>query len=572
MKINYKYLLTSLAVIVFACGDKDVDPSPEYIEGDFLKSYTIPAFADDGSAISFTITNPLDCKVTSNQDWCTVDVEKSDKGLLVELNLEHNTNTEERLAEVTISSVENSLKQTISVKQEAMERLVLNGLDRDINPLGETRKINVTGDGTWKLISDVEWLSFNPASGSGNCEVDMIVSSNEDGIVRKANVMLKGEPVPADNELSCEVIQTEPWGTDVRVGNPDIRFDVTKLDAKYPQMQEWQKAGKTDGIPFLQDQLVKVDKVFEAGATCEEIKGYLNNVKYKKQVILLKNGTYTFNSSVRIYSNATLIGESKEGVIIKLQDKGNISMYNGSNMGLRNLTIIGDYGLAVPDSASYTNTMNQEELLAFRTVDMSAASESFVDNVKILNSISHPIFVAGSAGAQKNAYHNTLRDLEIDGAYNKDGGRGYFHMGGDHNLITGCKISHIRHVTFQDESSKYNVFYKNELRQEVSFHNNDGGNNLIEHNRIKLPDFMSDHGFCSIMGPWSVQHKVGGLNFIYRNRCLEEKTGRKPWSDNKLYMGPHWVKPTGEQLYEQFHTMEDYPNPNGGTLYPVVLK
>lgn len=152
MKINYKYLLTSLAVIVFACGDKDVDPSPEYIEGDFLKSYTIPAFADDGSAISFTITNPLDCKVTSNQDWCTVDVEKSDKGLLVELNLEHNTNTEERLAEVTISSVENSLKQTISVKQEAMERLVLNGLDRDINPLGETRKNQC--DRRWYLEID----------------------------------------------------------------------------------------------------------------------------------------------------------------------------------------------------------------------------------------------------------------------------------------------------------------------------------------------------------------------------------------------------------------------------------
>lgn len=51
--------------------------------------------------------------------------------------------------------------------------------------------------------------------------------------------------------------------------------------------------------------------------------------------------------------------------------------------------------------------------------------------------------------------HNTIRGTEIGGAS---------------NLITGCKVTHLRHISMQGERSKYNVVFDNDFRQEVSFH------------------------------------------------------------------------------------------------------
>ena len=122
----------------------------------------------------------------------------------------------------------------------------------------------------------------------------------------------------------------------------------------------------------------------------------------------------------------------------------------------------------------------------------------------------------------------------------------------------------------QDPTSAYNVFYKNDVHQEFSFHVNDGGNNLVERNNITLPKYMSK-SYCAIMGPWSSQHQVGGKNFIYRNKCLElNRDNNKPWSDEELYIGPWEVKPS--DVYNNFRVTEGYPKPEGRTLYPVILK
>lgn len=351
----------------------------------------------------------------------------------------------------------------------------------------------------------------------------------------------------------------------IQVGDPDLKFDPSKFDPNYPQMRIWMEAGVTNGIPHLEEQLKTVAKVFDEGTTDEELKAYFESpeVKYKPVVVLLKNGEYTFSErTVRIYSQATLIGESRDGVVIHVSGKSGISLYNGKSIGLRNLTLEGKWSDTPPDPEEAFSE-GLPGMGDHRMINMARCENSFVDNVRILNSASHPIWVSGK--------NNTLRNLDIDGAHCKGGGcQGYFFIDGQRNLITGCKVTRLRHISFQNPSSKENVFYNNDVRQEVSFHTDDGGDNLIENNRITIPRYMK--AYNAIMGPWSTQHKVGGKNFIYNNTCEEENNRKRPWSDSKLYIGPFFVSNKNDrERYDNFVPVKT-PLPNGGTLYPVMLE
>lgn len=384
---------------------------------------------------------------------------------------------------------------------------------------------------------------------------------------------LSGTPespsLPAD-PVGDDPWADDPWETPRRVGDPGLRFDMERVDMFYAKyIDEWRTAGVEDGIPFLSEQLEKVDKTFGPGTAVAEIAGYLE--RNKGHIVLLKNGEYTFDSNVRIYDNSVLIGESRDGVVIRMCGEASaaLNLYNAKNAGVRNLTLIGDWATEEPDPTDMSETLEGKG--SWKSVNLSGmTSGCYVDNVRIVNSASHPIWMSGS--------HNTIRDVEIDGAYCKGGGaQGYFFIDGDHQLITGCKVTHIRHVTMQNPTSKWNVFYKNDMHQEFSFHVNDGGCNLIEYNKITIPPALQ--GYTAIMGPWSVQHEVGGTNFIYRNICKEENHpddygfSTTPWSDGKLYLGPHEVVGARqwERLYNNFRPDEKWPAPSGKTLYPVIL-
>ena len=577
MKNILKYALMSLAMMIYACSDNDKETYPGFvdaIDSDALNTYVVAAVVPENPAVTFTITNPLDCKVESDQTWCDVHVTNNEEEMLVTLSVESNMEGEERLAKVTLSSPHIKKNVRIEIKQEASNLMELRGLVEDIKPEGEIQTITVMAGGEWKLSSDVDWITFDKSEGRGMTEVNMNVLPNDDGIIRVASIKLESKVVQKSEGLTYEILQCEPWETQVRIGDPGMQFDRSKMDARYPQMQEWMKAGVKDGIPPLEEHLSNPTKIFTSDTPFEDILNYMNGSdKYGKRIILLKNGEYVFNkNTVRCYHNDILVGESRDGVVIKLQgDCVGISLYNANNAGIRNLTIMGDYVDYEPDPSNFQNVLYRPDGKLFdrtRTIDMGSSCNCFVDNVKIINSASHSIWLADRNG--ETAGNNTIRDVEIDGAYNKDGGQGYLFVNGSYNLITGCKVTRIRHISFQANQCQYNVFYKNDVRQEVTFHDSDLGDNLIEYNKIILPETLPER-YVAIMGPWSIQHQVGGKNFIYRNRCLEMNNNNKtPWSDNELYIGPWEVKPS--DLYMQFRITDNYPKPVGRTFYPIVLK
>ena len=92
------------------------------------------------------------------------------------------------------------------------------------------------------------------------------------------------------------------------------------------------EGGCEGGIPSLEEIMNDREvKVFESGTSVDDIVAYTNEGnKYRNRVIYLKNGEYIFNKSVRMYSGCTIVGESRDGVVIKIKDNGNISLYNAN--------------------------------------------------------------------------------------------------------------------------------------------------------------------------------------------------------------------------------------------------
>lgn len=570
------FFCVTILFLLLACDDNSAileSNLPESYTTDALAKYEVPSEPGSDFSIDFTVEVPDDCKIESNQEWCRVISNTDDKGIHISLKIEDNVGSTDRTAKVTISSPKIKGNYVVEIRQMGL-LLEIGNLEKELAPEGKEYALQVSSNSKWTLETDVDWIELNVTSGEATASeptvVKAVVKSNDTGIVRSANVTLRSV---AGKELVYTLTQCEPWKTEVRVGDAGLQFDESRFDTNYPlysQMQAWKTAGKAGGIPSLENVLNTVSKTFEPGTSIDEIKAYLDGSdKYAKRTIFLKNGEYIVTKPMRLYSNDVLIGESKEGVILKMSGNGQVSLYNGNNVGLRNVTIKGQWADGEPDPTLFEETLSDASKATHKTIDMCGTKNSYVDNVAIINAASHPIVIG--ATSQGTGNHNTIRDVVIDGAYNKAGGyQGYFHIGGAYNLITGCKVTRIRHISFQDPVSEYNVFYKNDVTQEISFHNNDGGNNLVEYNKITTPVTLHD-GYCSIMGPWSVQHQVGGKNFIYRNKCLELNQGGKvPWSDDELYIGPWEVKPA--DLYTQFRAQDEYPKPTGGTLYPVILK
>lgn len=362
-----------------------------------------------------------------------------------------------------------------------------------------------------------------------------------------------------------------------RAGDPDVEFDKSKFDADYPQIREWIKAGVRGGIPFV-DKL-EIKETLEPGVSSSAINAAINKVaKQGGGAVLLKKGTYNINAKVRMKSKVALVGEDRKETVCVI-NKGMMegaAFEFGANQaysGIYRLTIKGGWvnrnGENKPlydwnvGSKEKNNELDGNGVISVFFVRDS--HDCWIDDMDILNSADFPMRSYGA--------HHTMRNIHVDGCFNKHGGcHGYFFLMNTHNLVTECHVTHIRHISIQGEKAEYNVLYNNDFEQEISFHHGDNGNNLIEYNRVTLPEDMPNKqpNYFAIMGPWSIQHSVSANdNFIFRNRCLEKNhDNATPWSDDsKVYVGPMEVK--HKEPHKNFIEKPQYKVPSGGTFYPI---
>ncbi len=300
----------------------------------------------------------------------------------------------------------------------------------------------------------------------------------------------------------------------LEVGDPGVTFDENKFDPDYPQMEKWVTAGVRGGIPFIENQIIK--QTLNDGANSDAINSAINSVSNQGGgAVLLKNGEYRINRTVRMKSNVSLIGESRNGVKCTIyMNNGNAFLFGNrvEKSGIYKLTIQGSWGTPQYDWNIGTNANNELPGNENVSVKFKDSKDCWLDKVNIINSADFPL----RCGAE----HTTLRDLKVDGVFNKHGGaHGYFFILEGYNLITGCEITHLRHISLQGYGVRYNVVYDNDFRQEISFHSGDDGDNLIENNRITLPSTMPGQNpdYFAVMGPWSTQHELSERpNYVYK--------------------------------------------------------
>lgn len=315
------------------------------------------------------------------------------------------------------------------------------------------------------------------------------------------------------------------------VGDTGATFDLSKLDPKYPQMEEWIKAGVEGGIPvsdswalnkakLTTDLLEKPEAVpsrsytigFEAkdakvhgqvadtalqGATkSDDIQSKIDEVAAAGGgIITLENGYYYLDKPIFMPSNIVLRGEEAGKVILYVAaNDAMLDPYRGhavlfatmdgdtvvgsENAGLENLVFEGCLGKPREDwndHALVEVDTNTSILLFDKTTH-----NCWLHTVSVINGYRQTVNCSG--------YNNTFSNVYSNGAFNKGGGgAAYFIIAGHNNLMTGCLVTHLRHFSIQAGTAEYNVVYDNVFRQEVSFHHKDLGNNLIENNEIYLP-------------------------------------------------------------------------------------
>lgn len=305
------------------------------------------------------------------------------------------------------------------------------------------------------------------------------------------------------------------------------------------KINRWNDAGVSGGIPSLPSSFTAGNSVTVTTKTNGGVQSAINTAKTQnKSWVYLPNGNYNFTGQVNMESGVSLVGQSRSGVKIYIKFNGGngIAFYNDNNCGIYRMTINGRFpkpggGFYVtPTNKWGCTSCNELPSVTNNSVRINSSNNCWIDNVTINNSGRHPIWLGGSA------LHNTVRNTYIKGAFNKgSGANGYFFIGGKDNLITQCGATQIRHISIQGTSAEFNVVYDNDFEQEVSFHSEDKGNNLIENNTITLPSDMPDR-YYAIMGTWSTDHDMSlNDNYLNRNNCIENNHGGA-----RLYGGQWW--------------------------------
>lgn len=352
-----------------------------------------------------------------------------------------------------------------------------------------------------------------------------------------------------------------------RIGDPGLSFDANKMDPNFPQMLEWQGAGVQGGIPFrTQYPVLKViTETNSAGINTAINEIAAQATSLGGGCIVLRDGNYTIDAEIMMQNNIRLLGESRDGVLLSISmttetdPQASAVAFQFSdiqNAGLDNLTIKGAHG--APDPSLMENAKPEFRV---NSVNFYYSSNCWLDDVNIIDSGNHAI-------SSWRSSHVTVRGCTIDGSWNKGGGgSGYFLIQSDRFLIVDNHVRSLRHIALQKQHCEYNVVLRNFFEQDVNFHDDDNGNNLIEGNRIILSAALGS-GWHPVMGPWSSQHtKSRNDNYIFNNKCKEINNGNlESFSDStKVYLGSRNHEQDGNVFVESNQL------PSAGTFYPVII-
>jgi len=357
-------------------------------------------------------------------------------------------------------------------------------------------------------------------------------------------------------------------------GKPE--FNVNKEDLLAIE-KRWAKAGVIGGIRKTGNHTQTIYSSKAGQDISQELINKINNVYNNGGgVVIIKKGTFKIEKEIPLKEGVTIQGTLEGGeikTILKLNvNSGSIFKLNllensdSQTTGLKNIHLKGKEFTGTPGKGKddcrfrINNTDNYrnpdpkffgDDRVGYTSipVEIKKSKNCYLDNVKITNAGDHPVAV-------RDGSHHSFRNLEVNGAWNKSGGKGYFLLAGSDCLVYNSYFEGLRHFLLQTQNCEYNVVYDNEIIGDVNFHNNDKGYNLIEKNTITIPNqFNIPPNGCSkefptrytVMGPWGVNHDISDENnFVFNNTMKNNSvssSARRANNPNLIYLGAHKFEP-----------------------------
>ncbi len=368
------------------------------------------------------------------------------------------------------------------------------------------------------------------------------------------------------------------------LGGPTWVPDPTRMDPRYPDMQEWAKAGVRGGIPAR--SATPVRKRLAPGV---DLQAAIDEVaKAGGGVIWLAPGDYPIHQTLRLRSRVVLRGADKAQTRLMIKMKAGffkltklpqtvaISADSVQQTGLEDLTI----RYAAVDFEPYDKTdfsaewdkrvFHEDETRDTTTfvhsLSIANSTDSWVDNCNFLWAGAHPVGI-------RNCHHITMRRNFVDRAYvKKDGMHGGYYgcFASTHCLFYQETIRRIRHFALMLPGCKYNVVYRCDFETDVNFHDQDDGHNLVEQTRVHTPVW---HSWNAVAYGAKGQHQPPGPSNILFNNDVNAKGTPNAYNRSKAVNQPGAVFMLATSFEEPTVSLRaDLPAPKFGTFYAVRQK
>jgi len=308
----------------------------------------------------------------------------------------------------------------------------------------------------------------------------------------------------------------------------------------------WSKAGVTESfIPSSERN--NSDTLYDVALLQEQLNRLSDSGGGK---LIVSKGNFEIHKTVRIPSDVSLVGVSRDASIfeIKMKEVFEKSRHHMAPQGNSAAFLFDKVSNASIENLTITYKAVDFEPLDFDTYDHewvrdvfhghdSRTDSLFVTSVWFERSenckISHcNILQAGNDPVRiRLSKHVTCSHNFVDRAFNKGGrGAGYYNLIHSHYcLLFKETVARIRHLSIH-KSSSYNVVYGCDLETDVNFHNGDRGHNLIENNRIMIPNWHSWRPFG--IGDAAQHEPPGPYNILYRNET--DYKNRGPVADPEI--------------------------------------
>jgi hypothetical protein len=208
---------------------------------------TLDIGATEGSTATFNVTSNISWTAASNQTWLAVSPASDTGDSIITVTAQANPLSTTRTAMVTVSG-SGVTSQTVTVTQAAgVATLSILPTTLDIGATeGSTATFNITSNTNWTILSDQDWLSVNPASGTGDSIITVTAQANPSASARTAIVTVSAtgvdsQTITVTQEMGTGITEIEagkcaiypnPFTNGFYVGNDHHTMIVSMFDVR----------------------------------------------------------------------------------------------------------------------------------------------------------------------------------------------------------------------------------------------------------------------------------------------------------------------------------------------------